>query len=637
MLRGIRTASANWLGRTVLGVLLGLIAVSFTIWGIGDIFRGFGRSGLARIGSTEISAEQFRQLYSERLQQLGRQLGRPITLDQARSMGLDQQLVGELIGEATLDERVKALRLGITDAEMARRITTNPDLLSPSGQFDRMRFEMLLRNNQITEQRFIAEQRRLLLRRQLAGTVLSGTQLPKAAMEAAERYQNEQRAVEYVLLERAQAGEIPDPTPEALAKYFEERKVLFRAPEYRKIVVLPLLPGEQAMWTEISDADVQRAYEERRARYLTPERRTLQQIVFDNPQAAQAAADRIAKGESFLDIAKERKLGEKEIDLGTLAKAAMVDQAVANAAFALKDNEVSAPIKGRFGTVLVRVLKIEPEQVRPLSEVGDELRRDLANERARAEILPLYDKIEDERSIGRTLSEAAANLKLAARTIEVNREGISPSGAPTTGLPDAQRLLTSAFATEAGVENDPLQVAGGYVWYEVTGITPERERTLDEVREQVETRWRNDQVANVLRAKAAEMLDKLKGGTPFAEVAAAAGLKIETKAEVKRGNALPPLSIRTIDAIFRTAKDAYGTAEAAPPGEQVAFRVTDIAMPKVDEKSEEATRIRDNLNRSFTEDVFGGYLGSLQRQVGVTINDNALKQVVTGQNPNTTN
>jgi peptidyl-prolyl cis-trans isomerase D len=637
MLRGIRTASANWLGRIVLGGMLGLIAVSFTIWGIGDIFRGFGRSSLARIGGTEISAEQFRQLYSERLQQLGRQLGRPITLDQARSMGLDQQLVGELIGEATLDERVKALRLGITDAEMARRITTNPDLLGPGGQFDRMRFEMLLRNNQITEQRFMAEQRRLLLRRQLAGTVLSGTQLPKAAIEAAERYQNEQRAVEYVLLERAQAGEIPDPTPEALAKYFDERKALFRSPEYRKIVVLPLLPGEQAMWTEISDADVQRAYEERRARYLTPERRTLQQIVFDNPQAAQAAADRIAKGELFLDIAKERKLSEKEIDLGTLAKAAMVDQAVANAAFALKDNEVSAPIKGRFGAVLVRVLKIEPEQVRPFSEVRDELRRDLANERARAEILPLYDKIEDERSIGRTLSEAAANLKLAVRTVEVNRQGVSPSGESVSGLPDAQRLLTSAFATEPGVENDPLQVAGGYVWYEVAGITPERERTLDEVREQVETRWRNDQVANLLRAKAAEMLDKLKGGTPFAEIAAAAGLKVETKAEVKRGNALLPLSIRTIDAIFRTAKGAYGTAEATAPGEQVLFRVADITMPKVDEKSEEATRIRDNLNRSFSEDVFGGYLGYLQRQVGVTINENALKQVVTGQNPNTTN
>lgn len=617
-----------------MGVVLGLIAISFAVWGIGDIFKGFGRSSLARIGGTEISIENFRQLYSERLQRLGQQLGRPITLDQARQMGIDQQLVGQIIGEMAIDERAKALRLSISDAEMARWITSNPDFAGPTGQFDRSLFEIRLRNNQTTERRFVDEQRRLLLRRQLAGTVLTGTQLPKAAMEAAERYRNEQRSIEYVLLERAQAGEIPDPTPEQLAKYFEERKALFRAPEYRKIVVLPLLPGEQAMWTTISDDDVKKAYEARRARYLTPERRALQQIVFTDPKEAQAAADRIAKGESFLDIAKERKLTEKEIDLGTLTKAAIIDQAVANAAFALKENEVSAPVKGRFGTVLVRVLKIEPEQVRPFAEVREELRKELANERARAEILPLYDKIEDERSLGRPLAEAAANLKLAVRTVEVNRQGVSPSGEPASGLPDAQRLLNAAFGTEVGVENDPLQVQGGYVWYEVAGITPERERTLDEVKPELETRWRNDQVANLLRAKAAEMLDKLKAGTPFAEVAKAAGLKVASQADIKRGNAVAPLSGRTIDAIFRTAKDGYGTAEAAAPGEQMVFRVTNIAMPEIDAKSEETTKIRDALNRGFTEDVFGGYLGYLQRQVGVTINENALKQIVSGQNPN---
>ncbi len=618
-----------------MGVVLGLIAISFTIWGIGDIFRGFGRSGLARIGGTEISIEQFRQLYSERLQQVGRQLGRPITLDQARAMGLDQQLVGQLIGEATLDERAKALRLGISDTEMARRITSNPELLGPTGQFDRTRFEMLLRQNQTTERRFIEEQRKLLLRRQLGGTVLTGSQLPKAAMEASERFQNEQRTVEYVLFDRAHAGEIPEPTPEQLAKFYEERKAAFRAPEYRKIVVLPLLPSEQAQWTQISEADVKKAYEDRRARYLTPERRTLQQIVFDNPQDAQAAADRIAKGESFLNIAKERKLTEKEIDLGTLTRASMVDQAVATAAFALKEGEVSAPVKGRFGTVLVRVEKVEPEQVRPFDDVREELQRDLQNERARADILPLYDKIEDERSIGRSLSEAAANLKLAVRTFEVNREGVDASGKPITGLPEAQRILTSAFTADIGVENDPLQVQGGYIWYEVTGITPERERTLDEVKTELEARWRNDQIANVLRTKASEMLDKLKSGTPFAELAKTAGLKIETQADIKRGNAAAPFSARTVDGIFRTAKDGYGTAEAGSPGEQVVFRVTDVKMPEVDPKSEEATRLRDSLNRSFTEDVFGGYLGYLQRQVGVTINENALKQIVTGQNPNT--
>jgi peptidyl-prolyl cis-trans isomerase D len=357
--------------------------------------------------------------------------------------------------------------------------------------------------------------------------------------------------------------------------------------------------------------------------------------VFADPQEAQAASERIAKGESFLDIAKERKLTEKEIDIGTLARSALVDQAIAAAAFALKENEVSAPVKGRFGTVLVRVVKIEPEQVRPFNEVREQLRKELANERARAEILPLYDKIEDERSIGRPLAEAAANLKLAARTVEVSRQGVSPSGEPVAGIPEAQRLLNSAFQAEVGVENDPIQVQGGYVWYEVAGITPERERTLDEVKDELATRWRNDQVANLLRAKASEMLDKLKAGTSFAEVAKAAGLKLETRADIKRGNAVAPLSARTIEAIFRTAKDAYGTAEASAPGEQMVFRVTNITMPEVDPKAEEVTRVRDALNRGFTEDVFGGYLGYLQRQVGVTINENALKQIVTGQNPST--
>ena len=631
MLRGIRTASANWLGRIVMGVVLGLIAISFAVWGIGDIFRGFGRSSLARIGGTEITIEQFRQLYSDRPQQIGRQLGRPITLDQARDMGLDQQLVGQLIGEATLDERVKGLRLGISNEEIARRITANPELQGPNGQFDRMRFDMMLRNLSTNEQRYIADQRRLLLRRHLAGTLLSGTQLPKAAIEAAERFRNEQRTIEYVLLDRAQAGDIPAPTPEELAKYYEERKVLFRAPEYRKIVVLPLLPGEQATWLEISEADIRRAYEERRVRYLTPERRQLQQIVFDNPQDAQAASERIAKGASFTDIAAERKLDEKELDLGTLTQSAIIDKAIAEAAFALKENEVSAPIKGRFGTVLVRVVKIEPEQVRSFDQVSNELRKDLANERARAEILPIYDKIEDERSIGRTLSETAANLKLAARTFEVNREGLDPSGQPVPNIPESQRLLNLAFATDTGVENDPIQVAGGYVWYEVAGITPARDRPLEEIKELVETRWRDDQVANRLRAKASEMIEKLKLGTAFAEVAAAAGLKVETRADIKRGNPSPPLSTRSIEAIFRVAKDGYGAADAAAAAEQVVFRVTDLTLPAADDKTEEATRVRDTLTRSFTEDVFGEYLRHLQGQIGVTINQNALNQVVTGQ------
>src|SRR5690242_21702573 len=93
MLRGLHKASSTWLGKAVMAAVMGVIAISFAIWGIGDIFRGFGRNAVATIGGTEISIEQFRQFYNDRLQQLGRQVGRPITPDEARARGLDRQLL----------------------------------------------------------------------------------------------------------------------------------------------------------------------------------------------------------------------------------------------------------------------------------------------------------------------------------------------------------------------------------------------------------------------------------------------------------------------------------------------------------------------------------------------------------------
>src|SRR5262245_28913109 len=238
MLRGIHKASANWIGRAVMGVVLGLIAISFGIWGIGDIFRGFGQSTVAKVGSTEIRIEAFRQIYQDRLQALSRQLRRPVLPAQARLLGFDRQVLGSVVTDALLDERARQLRLGISDAEIARRVTEDPNFRGLNGQFDRGRFELLIRQLGYNEARFMAEQRQLALRRQLTTTVSGDVPVPKALLEAVNRYQNEQRGIEFVLLTKAQVGDIPDPGPEVLNKYFEARKVLFRAPEYRKLRLL---------------------------------------------------------------------------------------------------------------------------------------------------------------------------------------------------------------------------------------------------------------------------------------------------------------------------------------------------------------------------------------------------------------
>jgi peptidyl-prolyl cis-trans isomerase D len=629
MLRGLRKASSNWLGKAVMAAVVGFLVISFAIWGIGDIFRGFGRSTVAKIGRTEVTIEQFRTLYNDRLQQYSRQLGRPISADQARATGLDRLVIGQIFSEILLDERARALGLALSDSEVAKLIANDPAFRGPNGQFDRFRFEQTIRNAGYTEARFVAEQRRQMLRRELAGTIASGLNAPKALVEALNRYQNEQRSIEYVLLDRALAGEIASPPPEALAKYFEDRKILFRTPEYRKLVVVSLIPSEQARWIEISDADLKRAYEERRARYVTPERRHILQIDFPNAEAASAAAERIAKGTSFAEIAKELGKSEKDIDLGTVPKSAMIDRPVADAAFALKEGEVSAPVQGRFGTVLVQALKIESEQVRPLEQVAGELKQELATARAKSEIFDVYNKIEDARAEGKSLEEAAANLKLEARTVEVDRSGRDPAGTPVK-LPDAQRLLAGAFTTDIGVERDPLQFQDGYIWYEVTAISPSRERSLDEVKDQVEARWRDQEVATRLDAKATAILEKLKAGETLPQAAAADRLKVETLTGLKRGEASGPLSAAGVDAVFRTAKDAVGKTEGAQPPDEVVFRVTDIVVPSLDMASEDAKRALETLNRGLSEDILAEYIAWLESDIGVTINQSALNQVVSG-------
>ena len=225
-----------------MGVVLGLIAVSFGIWGIGDIFRGFGANTVATVGGTEIRLDTFRQLYQDRIQQIGRQLNRPLLPDQARALGLDRQLLNEVIAETAMDERARALRLNVSDAEIGRQITDAPGFKGITGQFDRARFDAVLRNMGYSEARFMAEQRKIALRAQLLGTISGDAPVSKTALDAFNRFQNEERTIEYVTLGSTQAGETGEPTPEVLAKYFEERKVVFRAPEYRKLTIVVLTP-----------------------------------------------------------------------------------------------------------------------------------------------------------------------------------------------------------------------------------------------------------------------------------------------------------------------------------------------------------------------------------------------------------
>jgi peptidyl-prolyl cis-trans isomerase D len=632
MLRGLHKASSTWLGKAVMAAIMGFLVISFAIWGIGDIFRGFGRNAVATIGGTEISIEQFRQFYNERLQQLGRQLGKPISPEEARLRGIDRQLLGQLVAETALDEQARQLRLGLSDADVAKRITADPSFRGPNGQFDRARFEQLIRQAGFTEGRFVDDQRRATLRRQIGQSITGDLKVPATAMAVLNQFRNERRQIEYVTLGVAQAGEIPTPTPEELTKYFEERKARFRAPELRKIILLAITPSDLAKPDSVSDADAKAYYDQRKDTYGKPEKREVRQIAFPNEEEAAAARERIAKGATFEDIAKDRGMNISDTELGTVAKSEIIDPAMADAAFALKPGETSAPVKGRFGTALLQVGKIEPGEEKTYEELAGQIKKEIAAGRARNEIGSLRDKIEDERAAGSTLIEAAKKLGLTTTTIEaVDRSGRGPDGKPVAGLPQTPDVISAAFASDVGVDTEALQLPnGGYLYFDLVGVTPSRERPLDEVKDQVVEGWRNDEIAKRLQAKADDLVGKLKAGTPFPQVASEAGLKLATASDLQRGKSAGFLPAKAVDAVFRTPKGIPASVEGEKETERFVFRVTEILDPTLDASSPEGKVISDTLRSSYGEDIVTEYIGRLENELGVSVNQPAFNQVIGG-------
>ncbi len=615
-----------------MATVMGILIFAFGIWGIQDIFRGFGRSTLANVGSTEISQDSFRQLYNDRLQQIGRQFGRPLTPEQARAFGLDRQILQQSIAEAVLDEAARRLGLAQSDAGVTESISTDPNFAGPNGKFNSQRFAEVIRQFGFTEARYFAEQRRTMLRREIGTTISSGIEPPQVLLEAKNRFDNETRTVDFVHLTEAQAGPIDAPSAEQLASYFDENKLRFRAPEYRKISFVVLNPEAQAKWADVSDDDAKKIFEDNKDRFGTPEKREVQQILFPSADEAKAARDKIEAGTSFEDIAKERGMKEAEYDLGLVTRTGIIDPTVADAIFALPEKEVSQPIQGRFGAVLARVTKIEHGVEPNYEAVAGTIKRQMAIDRARNAMAGLQSKMEDERSGGASIAEAAQKIGVPSVTIDaVDRSGRDPAGKPPAGLPQGTDLVSAAFASDVGVDNDPVQANGGYVWYEVVGITPSRERTLDEVRDQVAARWRSDQVSTKLKAKADEMIDQLnKGGKTLAELAPALGAKVETASGFKRAASLQTLGGNAVDGAFRLAKGESDRTTGDQPGEWIVYTLTDIVTPVFDPNAGETKKLREDLQRAQGDEQTGAYIAKLESEIGVKINEQAFA-VATGQ------
>jgi peptidyl-prolyl cis-trans isomerase D len=634
MLDALRASSQTWFGRIIMAIVMGLLIIAFGFWGIADIFRGFGANRLARVGSAEITVEAYRNAYQTELLNLQQRERRAISGDEARQMGLDRQVLGRLISNAVLDQEARRLGLAMSDRDLAQRIIADDAFKGANGEFDRPLFEERLREAGVTESHFAAGQRATYLRQEMITALDNGLNAPKAMLELINRYYNETRSIDYFVLPKSAAGTIPPPSDAELKAYYDARRETYRTPEYRKISVLVVTPAslaDQLMKTHpISDADVLKRYNEvKAAHYTQPEHRQIQQIVFPDEASAMAASAKLASGESFDALIAERKLTPKDIDLGIVTKTDLADKTIADAAFALPSGGSSKPLKTQFGWAILRIEKIIPRIVEPLIAVKPAIVEELALARASQEISKIHDQIEDQRANGKSVAEAAQSVGLAAHTVNaIDAQGHDKSGKPVADLGDPAALVKAVFASDVGVDNEPIGTRdGGTVWFDVLGIEPARAQSFDEVKEKVAQAWTEDETAKRLAAKASDLTKKLNSGETLAAVAASQGnLGIKHVAGIKRTEP-QDLPQTVLTQVFDRPVSTAGSAAAAN-GDRVLFKVVDAKVPPLDVKRPDFANIIDQMKTALDEDAVAQYVGQLEGEIGVEINQQALASIL---------
>ncbi|MGD1934066.1 MAG: SurA N-terminal domain-containing protein [Candidatus Phaeomarinobacter sp.] len=615
-------------------IFIGLLVLSFAVWGINDIFTGSVDTTVATVGDEEIDGGLFLFEYRRDLNQRSQSFGRQLTLNEGQTLGFDRRVLDQMVGRTALDVTSRNLGLAAGEDLVIEDIRNDPAFQGPTGQFDANTFQQTLFSNGISEAFLIDDRKRFISRQQLIEAVSSDIEVPTGFAQRMYAALIERRVAKYVVLTPETVDAPADPTEEDLANFYEVRgQGLYREPEYRAFSYLMLTPDVVADAIEISEEALRDEYALRKAEFDQVERRTIEQISFDTLEDAQAARDSLGEGKTFTGLAADRELLPADYQLGTLTRAEIFDGAIGDTAFELEEGQVSEPVEGPIGYLLLRTTQILPAVESTFAGVRERLRDDLAADRAYDELFDLANQVEDARAGGDPLADAVTVLGLTVTQVPaVTQAGLSRNGQRPASLPTEEDILTAAYTSDVGEEVPMGELPdGSFFWVEVSDVTEARVPPLEEVRDQVTVTWKEEEREASLLRLAADLSARINSGETIAEVAEDFGrAPIETP-ELRRGMTNETFSRIAINNMF-SIKDGDATYGPVGFGNSVlVMQVTDVISGAALAEDDGFNGFSEQLSAAFSDDLMVQYINAIRTDLGVEINDRAIAYVIGGE------
>lgn len=604
--------------------ILLMICIPFALWGIQNYLDTGKEAPVASVGDKDFYQRDVNQAYEQYSQNL-------------RGLGIDEQTLkaqalDKLIKDEVLLQYVHAQGLVTSDA-VARDYIRSLDYFQVDGKFDENRYKSLLSAQRISSPEFVNRIKNALTMEQFQRSIIDSSFATQYDLESFFKIQNQKRDVEYVTVALPKLTE--QPSEQEIKAYYQQHPDQYKTPEQVSIAYVELALDEVAKKVEVTDDKLKAYYEEQKDQYSTPERRKISHILFavnakTDDKAALEKAQKAKKELVTKDFAKlaeevsdDKLTAKKGGDLGLL-NAGVMEKPFEDAAMALKEGEVSDPVKTSFGYHLIKVTELVPGETKPFDSVKDEVAK--AYQKSKAENL-FYEAGE---KLAEMSYENPDNLDSVAKALNL---AVKKSPLFTRekgeGIAGEAKVREAAFSEEVlqGNNSTPIEIGPErLVVLRVLEHNPAAVRDLESVKQEVADALLAEKAKQQSVDKAQKMKARLQAGESLQSVAAENKLEIKKLTGLSRNDASVPEPLS--DAVFKAAKPVGNKptvfVAALPGGEQVVAslsKVTPGVMTEEDKKRMDLAR--KNIARAFGQTEFNALLGSLEADADISVHSNA--------------
>ncbi|MET0273163.1 MAG: SurA N-terminal domain-containing protein [Phenylobacterium sp.] len=531
MLSAIRTFAKSW----VAAVLIGLLIVSFAVFGINDVFRGNMSDAVVQAGPRKVNSADFKREFDSQKGRIEQQMGQPIPLETAVANGLDRKVLDYVAAREAFAALLQKAGIRPSDKLLISEIQKIPAFFDQvSGRFDKESYQRRLADNGMTTEGFEQMMRDEIAEQHLGTAIVNGIRIPRAYSALAAIYGSESREVAYFAIDPATVPQPALPTDAQLTAFMKENAAQLTQPEFRVLTVVRFSPALIAGNLPVDEAELKKRYDFRKDTLSTPETRTLVLIPAKDAPTAQQIAARLAKGENPITVAKA--VGVDAVTYENKPLSAVQDRKAGAAAFAMQPGQVG-PVQGDLGVSVIKVIAVTPGKVVTLEEARPALEAEIRKDAAAEKVYSASQAYDDAHQAGSSLAEAAQKAGVAAITIgPLSQQGRDPQGQPVAGL--TQKLVETAFALPAGGESEVTEAGQGeYFAVRVEKIIPPAMPPLAEIKPQLVRVWMLREIGKRMEARADELAARVRKGEALEAVAASIGSPVARIASLDRRSA----------------------------------------------------------------------------------------------------